>query len=209
MFQTKVVEKIKTHILCSITLFRKSCLLWDNVKKYGTVRQATDDNIIRRMRFACWITKATYVHSEYAILIAFRRQQWLRECASVLRLYYSACLICCLKVIALWRVNSFTYQMGFIKPVWVKEVRWCLPSVLMPTVDSLFTKSKSASHDICTQPTASHDICTQPTASHDICTQPTASHDICTQAAVNRHVALRWCGSTLGNFRLRHVGVEV
>jgi hypothetical protein len=31
MFQTKVVEKIKQHILCSVTLFRKSCRLWDNV----------------------------------------------------------------------------------------------------------------------------------------------------------------------------------
>jgi hypothetical protein len=27
--------------------------------KYGTARQATHDNIIRLMRFACWITKAT------------------------------------------------------------------------------------------------------------------------------------------------------
>jgi hypothetical protein len=29
------------------------------VEKYVTARQATDDNIIRRMRFACCITKAT------------------------------------------------------------------------------------------------------------------------------------------------------
>ena len=36
MFQTKVVEKIKTHILCSVTLFRKSCRLWVNVEKYGS-----------------------------------------------------------------------------------------------------------------------------------------------------------------------------
>ena len=33
MFQTKVVEKIKINILCSITFFRISCHLWDNVKK--------------------------------------------------------------------------------------------------------------------------------------------------------------------------------
>jgi hypothetical protein len=38
-------------------------------KKYGTAGQATDDNIIRRMRFACSITKATDTHSEYLILI--------------------------------------------------------------------------------------------------------------------------------------------
>jgi hypothetical protein len=48
-------------------------------EKYGRARLATDNNIIRRMRFACWITKATDTHSEYVILIAFPRQQWLRE----------------------------------------------------------------------------------------------------------------------------------
>jgi hypothetical protein len=32
MLQTKVIEKIKTHILCSITLSRKSFRLWDNEK---------------------------------------------------------------------------------------------------------------------------------------------------------------------------------
>jgi hypothetical protein len=50
--------------------------------KYGTARQATDDNIIRRMRFAWWITKATDTHSQYVILIAFPQQQWLLERAS-------------------------------------------------------------------------------------------------------------------------------
>jgi hypothetical protein len=64
MFQTKVVEKIKTHFLCSITFSRKSCRLWDNVEKYGRARQATDNNIIWRMRFACWITKAIDTHSD-------------------------------------------------------------------------------------------------------------------------------------------------
>jgi hypothetical protein len=56
------------------------------VVKYGTARQATDDNIIQRMRFAYWITKATDTHSEYVILIAFPRQKWLCERASMLRL---------------------------------------------------------------------------------------------------------------------------
>jgi hypothetical protein len=31
IFQTKIVEKIETHILCSVTVPRKSCQLWDNV----------------------------------------------------------------------------------------------------------------------------------------------------------------------------------
>jgi hypothetical protein len=33
MFQAKFIQKIKTHILCSITFFRKSFRLWDNVEK--------------------------------------------------------------------------------------------------------------------------------------------------------------------------------
>jgi len=34
--------------------------------------QDTDYNIIRRMRFSCWITKAIDTHSEYVILIVFQ-----------------------------------------------------------------------------------------------------------------------------------------
>ena len=47
------------------------------MEKYGRTRQATDGNIRRRMRFACWITKAT--NTECVMLAAFARQQWLRE----------------------------------------------------------------------------------------------------------------------------------
>ena len=40
------------------------------------------------MRFVCWIIKVTDAHAEYVIRIAFRRQQWLRERASILRYTY-------------------------------------------------------------------------------------------------------------------------
>jgi hypothetical protein len=43
--------------------FPKIVPFLDNVEKYGRFRQATDDNIIRRMRFACWGNKATDIHS--------------------------------------------------------------------------------------------------------------------------------------------------
>jgi hypothetical protein len=33
------------------------------VEKYGEAEQTTDDNIIQRMRFALWITKATRTHT--------------------------------------------------------------------------------------------------------------------------------------------------
>jgi hypothetical protein len=44
MFYTKVVKKIKTHILCSITFSRKSCLFLDKVEKFGGTREATGEN---------------------------------------------------------------------------------------------------------------------------------------------------------------------
>ena len=47
--------------------------------------------IIWRMRVACWITKATDIHSEYVILTAFPLQQWLHERASIYRYTYIAC----------------------------------------------------------------------------------------------------------------------
>jgi len=33
MLQGKFVEKIKTHISCSVTFFKKSCSLWDSADK--------------------------------------------------------------------------------------------------------------------------------------------------------------------------------
>jgi len=52
MFQIKVIEKIEAHILCSVKFSRKSYRLGANVVKYSTGGQATDGNILWRMRFA-------------------------------------------------------------------------------------------------------------------------------------------------------------
>ena len=54
----KFAEKIKTPILCSVNIVQNSLRFWGNVEEYGRVRQAKDDNIIRRMRFACQINNA-------------------------------------------------------------------------------------------------------------------------------------------------------
>ena len=37
------------------------------MEKYGRKGQATDVNILRCMRFACWIAKAIGTHPEYVI----------------------------------------------------------------------------------------------------------------------------------------------
>jgi len=65
MFQTKVVEKIKTRILCSITFYFKSYRFWDMWEKYFRAKQATDDNL--HMHIACWIPKATNTHSDSSL----------------------------------------------------------------------------------------------------------------------------------------------
>jgi uncharacterized membrane protein YcfT len=38
MFQTKVVDKIKTRLLRSVIFFWKSYHLWDNAEKHGGAR---------------------------------------------------------------------------------------------------------------------------------------------------------------------------
>jgi hypothetical protein len=83
MFHTGLVEKIEVQMLCSTTFSRKLCPLLDNVEKYGKARQVTDDDIIRRMRFACWITKATDTYLEYLIPTTLTRRKWLREHVSI------------------------------------------------------------------------------------------------------------------------------
>ena len=61
------------------------------MEKYRRARQDTDDSIIRRVRFACSIPKATDTHSEYIIVIGFPQQKWLHERASVFRYTNIAC----------------------------------------------------------------------------------------------------------------------
>ena len=43
MFQTRVVQKLKTHILCSTTVSRKSCCLLDTAEKSRGAREAADN----------------------------------------------------------------------------------------------------------------------------------------------------------------------
>jgi len=63
MFQTKVVEEIKTHIVCSITFF-----FFENRAVY---EQDRPQMTMWRMRIACWITKAADTVSEYLIPVTF------------------------------------------------------------------------------------------------------------------------------------------
>jgi len=56
-------------------------IMW---QQYGRAGQATDDNILRRMRFVYLMTNATKTHSAHVIRSAFPQQQWLCESRSTL-----------------------------------------------------------------------------------------------------------------------------
>jgi hypothetical protein len=87
------------------TLYRKSrntfCVqfffvilfLCTKVKRYVRVREATGKNIIRRMRFVCWIKKSKTKNSEYLTLIAFRQPQPLHEHTSIFSYPYIVSIV--------------------------------------------------------------------------------------------------------------------
>ena len=63
MWDKSCRENQNTNFIFNKIFFLKSCRLWDNVKKYGEVRWATNDVTIWRIRISCWISKATCTHT--------------------------------------------------------------------------------------------------------------------------------------------------
>jgi len=61
MFQTKVAEKIKIHILCSVIFFNGAIyeIMWKKLVERGRPQIK-----ICRMRIACRITKAMNTHTQ-------------------------------------------------------------------------------------------------------------------------------------------------
>ena len=84
MFQTKFLNKIKTHFMFHNFLFFENHafyeIMWKNVVQPSRLLM-----IIRRMRVACWIPNDTNTHSECVTRIAFPLQKWLHARASMLR----------------------------------------------------------------------------------------------------------------------------
>ena len=56
-------ENQNTHFTFDNSFFFENRALKVNVEEYGTARQATDDNIMQRLRCLCWIQKATHTHT--------------------------------------------------------------------------------------------------------------------------------------------------
>jgi hypothetical protein len=66
MFQTRVVENINSHILCSVTFLKHHAIyeiMWKNIVQPDRPQMA-----IWHMCIACWVTKVKNTHSEYITL---------------------------------------------------------------------------------------------------------------------------------------------
>jgi hypothetical protein len=110
MFQIQVLEKVKTHILCSVHCFTENRAVYEKMSKIMVEPERPQMAIWRR--FACWISKTTRAQAyasvcaptpthartrehthKYVRLVACLRQQWFRERASVSRYMCIASLV--------------------------------------------------------------------------------------------------------------------
>ena len=82
MFQTNVVDKIKTHSVFNNFFSENRAFyerMWKTFIERGRLKMT-----IRRLCIACWFTKAKNTHTQYVTLFDFPLQQMLHESAPVL-----------------------------------------------------------------------------------------------------------------------------
>ena len=80
MCETKFAEKVKTQILCSVTLPPP-----ENVLKYKNIVEmdrTKDNNIVRRMRIVCYISDSANTHSECVML---NLKEGIKKCPNAIK----------------------------------------------------------------------------------------------------------------------------
>ena len=145
MLRTKVVEKIKTHILYSVTFSENRAVC--EIMGKNIVQRDRPHMEIWRIRISCWIPKATNTHSEYIILIVFHCKQWLYESASILPYTSIACLVLtCLRAdtgryICSVHVHVLQYNFPFVTALssyhWPLNTETTVPS-LKKTINFMY-----------------------------------------------------------------------
>jgi hypothetical protein len=104
----KIVEKMKTRILCSITLKKKNLALYEIMLK-NIVERGRSQMSLRRIRIAWRKTKATNTHSEYVILMLFH---WHNGCTNAPQCYFYTCIACPVRC-SLHETNRFRMVIAF------------------------------------------------------------------------------------------------
>jgi len=83
------------------------------VEKYDTIREATGDNIIHCMHFACWLNKATGTDLEYVVVVVVERSGWFC-CGPCISLLFSVGLSTLPSFILATRlIIPFSQSLGF------------------------------------------------------------------------------------------------
>ena len=82
-----------THFVFNNSFFLKIMPFWDDVEKIWQSQTDHKWQLMWHICFACWITNATDLHSEYVIFSAFPWRQSLHRCMSVLHFTYIASLV--------------------------------------------------------------------------------------------------------------------
>jgi len=101
VFQTKVVERIRIHIFCSVW---KSCRLWDNVEKYCRTGEATGDNMTRAHCVLCTYGK-THTHTHTIGICNWLVFPCNNRCTNA-----PQCEVCCLRVNGCFDYHSLSYS---------------------------------------------------------------------------------------------------
>jgi hypothetical protein len=118
MFRTKLVQKIKTHILCSVTL-KKTCPVCEIILKH-VVEPGRSQVTMWRVLFACWIPEATNTHSEQLRLIA----------VALSRLYVTLYIHC----LSLLRYLNRLLQHFFYHGVTATVIQWFIITLRRTTL---------------------------------------------------------------------------
>ena len=81
-------EKGNTHFMSNNIRPNVVGFIEIKCKYHDGIRHTNHYNLIRRMRFAYWITETTDKHTDYVTLVVSPLEQWLYESVSILRCTY-------------------------------------------------------------------------------------------------------------------------
>ena len=98
-------ENPNAHVMFDNLLF-VNCAFCEITWK-SIVKPDRQQMTLWRMRFACWITKASNKHSEYVILIAFPQQKWFRN---VPQRYVYTYIVCPVYTLRLSDIKTISHR---------------------------------------------------------------------------------------------------
>ena len=141
MFQTTIVEQIKTHFIFNNFIPKNRAVCEIMSKKYGGAKGTTYDVTIWRMHVTCCISKVTcthahahahasgYTHTQICNIYCFSTATMIFEGSSMLRYTYIACLVC--PRISDWRLVHICYTSPLVNRLSAFRLQFRLSTLLI------------------------------------------------------------------------------